>query len=77
MMRETEWMEIFGRNLCEMLQEAGYSQNEFAEATGLSKSMISSYINGTHMPSVKALVNIAYELGISFDELMDFGDRIT
>lgn len=75
-MPESEWLRIFGRNLCELIQEHGYSQNEFAECVGISKSMISSYINGMHMPSVKALVNIAYELGISFDDLMDFGDRI-
>ena len=75
-MPESEWLRIFGRNLCELIQEHGYSQNEFAECVGISKSMIISYINGMHMPSVKALVNIAYELGISFDDLMDFGDRI-
>lgn len=73
-MSEVEWMKIFGRNLEEMLIEANMTQRELAEDTGLTEGAISHYINQRRMPTVRALVNIAYSLNCSFDELMDFGD---
>lgn len=73
-MSEVEWMRIFGQNLEEMLVEANMTQRELAEDTGLSEGAISHYINQRRMPTVRALVNIAYSLNCSFDELMDFGD---
>ena len=75
-MSEVEWMKIFGQNLEEMLVEARMTQRELAEDTGLSEAAISQYINQRRMPTVRALVNISYSLGCSFDELMDFGDRV-
>lgn len=75
-MSESEWLEIFGDNLREMLNEAGITQRELADATGLSEATISYYIHKTKMPGVKALVNIANVLNCSLDELMDFGDMI-
>lgn len=76
-MSEVEWIKIFGRNLDEMLVEANMTQRELAEDTGLTEATISRYINGRRMPTVRALVNIAYSLNCSFDELMDFGDVLT
>ena len=73
-MSEVEWIKIFGQNLDEMLIEANMTQRELAEDTGLTEATISRYINGRRMPTVRALVNIAYSLNCSFDELMDFGD---
>lgn len=75
-MTEQEWIDIFGDNLLEMLGEANMSQKELAEDTGLTEATISRYINKQRMPTVRALVNIAYSLGCSFDELMDFGDQV-
>lgn len=76
-MSEVEWMKIFGQNLEEMLVEARMTQRDLAEDTGLSEAAISQYINQRRMPTVRALVNIAYSLNCSFDELMDFGDVLT
>lgn len=76
-MSEKEWLDIFADNLRNILSEARYSQKDLAETTGISESSISDYINKRKMPGVRALVNISYELGISFDDLMDFGDRIS
>lgn len=75
-MTEQEWLDIFSRNLVDLMQERGYSQAELADATGLSASVISYYMRGLRMPGVRALVNIAYELDVDLNELMDFGDRI-
>lgn len=75
-MSEQEWLDIFGDNLRSIMAEYGYTQGELADATGISKSSISYYVNKEKVPSVRALINISYELNMSLDELMDFGSRI-
>ena len=75
-MTETQWLEIFGDNLKDMIDGTGYSQKDLAEDTGLAESTISRYISKKQMPCIRALINIAYVLDCSLDDLMDFGDRI-
>lgn len=75
-MSEQEWLDIFADNLVDLLAEKGYSQIDLAESTGLSKGTISSYINKRKMPGIRAIINIAYELDLSVEELIDFGERI-
>ena len=75
-MTEAEWLNIFSDNLIYMLNEYGYSQEELAYETNLSQGTISKYINKKQMPSLKAIINIAYALDCSIDELTDFGEKI-
>lgn len=75
-MTEQAWLNIFGDNLNELIIEAGMNQADLAEAARLSEATISYYINKRKIPGVKALVNIAYALNVSLDELMYFGDTI-
>lgn len=75
-MTELEWVGIFGDNLSDMLQDAKMSQQELADATGLSKASISSYINKRKAPGLKAIINIAHALDCSVDDLMDFEEMI-
>ena len=75
-MTEAEWLDIFSDNLMDMLNEQGYSQEELAYETNLSQSTISKYINKKQMPSLKAIINIAYALDCSIDEFIDFGEKI-
>ena len=75
-MTELEWIEIFGDNLASMLEDARMTQRELADEAGLSESAISRYIHKQMAPSFKAIVNIAYALDCSMDDLIDFGDRI-
>lgn len=75
-MSEREWLNIFGDNLQEMLNEARMTQRDLAEDTGLSESSISNYINKQRIPTVRAIINIAYSLDCDIDELIDFGDRV-
>lgn len=75
-MSELEWLDIFGDNLVSLLRDARMSQRELAEVTGLSEATISSYIHKRKMPSLRAIVNIAYAFDISMDELIDFGDMV-
>ena len=75
-MSEMEWMDIFGDNLRDILVEYGYTQDQFADAIGASKSTISKYINKQQMPSLKNAINMSLELGIPMDELFLFDSRV-
>ena len=75
-MCEMEWISIFGDNLIDIMDEKGYTQEQLANATGLTQSTISKYINKKQMPSIKAVINLAYALDCTTDELIEFGDII-
>ena len=75
-MSEMEWIGIFGDNLIDIMDEKGYTQEQLANETGLTQSTISKYINKKQMPSIKAVVNLAYALDCTTDELIEFGDAI-
>lgn len=69
-------MDIFGDNLRDILKEQNMSRRELAQVLGVSEVTISNYINKKQMPTMEVIVNMAYELSISVDELIDFGDRV-
>lgn len=75
-MSEAEWLDMFARNLREILTDYKMTQAELAEMSGLSEATISSYMTGRKMPGAKAIINIAYVLGISTDDLIDFESMI-
>ena len=75
-MSELEWMDIFSENLASILQDVDATQRDLAEMTGLSEASISNYINKKRLPNAKAILNIAYALNCSTDDLIDFGDTI-
>lgn len=75
-MSENEWLDIFSQNLEDIMEEKGYTQQNLADDSGLSKASISRYINAQRMPTVKAIISMAYVLDLSIDEFIDFGDKI-
>lgn len=75
-MQESEWMDIFGDNLLEMLKESNMTQRDLANKARLAESTVNDYIHKRKMPGVRAIVNIAYALNCSVSDLIDFGDRI-
>jgi transcriptional regulator with XRE-family HTH domain len=75
-MSETEWLKIFGDNLVYHLQNVGMTQEQLANATGLTQASISRYAAGRQLPGIRAIVNIANVLGITVDELVDFGSMV-
>lgn len=75
-MSEVEWIDIFGDNLRDILKEQNMSRRELAQVLDLSEATISNYINKKQMPTMEVIVNMAYELSMSIDELIDFGDTV-
>ncbi len=75
-MTEIEWLDTFGDNLQDMLDDARMSRRELADETGISVSTICRYINKQTVPNIFAIINIAYALNCSVDDLIDFGRAI-
>lgn len=75
-MTEMEWMAEFSDTLVERMIEADISQEALAREAGLAQSTISKYINKRQMPTVRAVVNIAYVLDCDVSDLVDFGYTI-
>jgi DNA-binding Xre family transcriptional regulator len=59
----------FGLRLRRVMTMKGITQEELAERTGLTQTMISLYINGKNNPSFYAVDKIAKALGCSLDDL--------
>lgn len=70
------WIDTFGDNLTELLEERDMTQLELARDSGLSVGSINAYIHKQSPPGIKAIINIAYALDIDVGELIDFGDCI-
>lgn len=76
-MTETEWLDIFGDNLKSILEERQMTQSELANVLGVETRTLNRYIMKQRIPTIKNVINIAYALDCSLDELIDFGDTIT
>ena len=73
---EIEWLDIFGDNLADILKDEYMTRKELAEVLNMTEATISRYINKRQMPTMKVIINMAYELSITVDDLIDFGDNI-
>lgn len=69
-MTEVEFIDIFKGNLKSLMDEVGYNQQELAQEAKIDQSTISKYLNGTRMPSVRALNNISIALNCTINELI-------
>ena len=75
-MSEVEFIDIFGDNLRDLMDERGYSQRELAKETGISNVTISRYIKKERMPTAKSLVNLAFALECDLDDLVPTYDYV-
>ena len=75
-MEKKVWLSEFSDNLRDLIQEEGITQKQLAEESGIDQSDLSRYINGLQMPSVKAVVNLAYALDRNIDELIKVDEMI-
>ena len=75
-MTEVEFIKYFGNSLSYELEDAWMNQRELADITGISETTISRYINGSQMPSLKNVVNIAKALDCSVLDLIDVSEEI-
>lgn len=72
----TEWLDIFGNNLAEMMEDRDMTQSDLAHDSGISLGSINAYLHKQSLPGVRAIINIADALDVDISELIDFGDII-
>ena len=76
---ESEWLDIFAKNLASYLESKQITRYEFADKAGLTPSAVSQYLAKKRMPTVRAVINMFYALDCevnSLDDFIDFGGRI-
>lgn len=59
-----------GRNIRKFIVYRGMRQQDVAEQAGITEAMLSRYINGTSMPGLDKIHNIASVLGCHIDDLL-------
>lgn len=61
---------LVGRNAARLRQEAGLTQEQLAERSGLSQQYLSGLERGRRNPTVVTLYELAQALGVSHVELV-------
>ena len=63
----------FDENLRELRKEKGYSQEELAYRLNVTRQTVSKWENGSAMPDLKKLTELAEFFGVSMDTLLGLG----
>ena len=53
------------------LEASGRTQEEFADAAGISQPTVSQYINGNRMPGIVELMKVCSVIGVNLDDLLN------
>ena len=61
----------FGRNIRQLREQAGLSQEKFAAKAGLDRSFLSGVESGTRNPGVLTVAKLAKALGVTAAALME------
>ena len=67
-------LDLFSKTLRGTMMYEQCSLTELSNATGISKGVLSRYMNGKEVPNPMHVAKIANELAVSFDDLVDLGD---
>jgi DNA-binding Xre family transcriptional regulator len=59
-----------GRNIRKFIVYRGLRQQDVAESAGITEAMLSRYINGTSMPSIDKIHNLASVLNCQINDLL-------
>ena len=61
----------FGKNLLKVLEEKHVTQQQLADAIGISNVSVNRYISGERNPSAETVAKMAQALGVSTDTLLE------
>ena len=75
-MTEARWRKLFSLKLQELILEKGMTENSLSTASGLGQPAIWKYTHCLRTPSALSILKLAYALGVTTDELMDFGETV-
>lgn len=75
-MTEIEWRKIFKDRLSFMMRRQNLTRQDLIDASGISESALSYYLSGQKTPGIKTTINLAYTLGCTIEDLVDYGEKI-
>lgn len=67
----TDWVNLVGKRICQLREEHKLTQEELAEASGISPSFLGLIERGKRTPSVATLLKIAQMLDTTIDGLFN------
>jgi transcriptional regulator with XRE-family HTH domain len=73
---ELQWRRIFADRLSYMMRQNNITQRRLAIASGTTEASISYYLSERKTPSFKVIINLAYTLNCTVEDLIDFGEPI-
>jgi transcriptional regulator with XRE-family HTH domain len=66
---------LVGRNLARLRREKGFTQERFAEVTGVTQQYVSDIERGLRNPTIVSIYNLATALGVSHVDLVMPDDK--
>lgn len=69
-MNENELLKIFSKNLKRLMEEENMFQEDLANEIGVSREMISRYMNGHSLPSFITIIKMSEALFCSLDDFI-------
>lgn len=75
-MTELEWRRAFSDRLSIMMRRGNISRRGLARASGLTEVAIGYYLTARKTPNFKSIINLAYALCCTVEDLIDFGEDI-
>lgn len=75
-MTEQEWRRRFAIKLSILIRKSNITRRELADKANICESSLSFYLSCKKSPNFRTIVNLAYALGCSIDDLVFFGERI-
>jgi len=76
MVDEQPLREALSANISRFRQARGWSQDQLAEAIGISRVQVNRIENGHHTPGADILYSIADALGVTTDQLRQVSEKI-
>ncbi len=67
--------ETMGERIARLMKAKNLSQKEFAQAIESTEASVSRYLSNAREPGTKALIKIAYALGVTVDEIVGKKDE--
>jgi transcriptional regulator with XRE-family HTH domain len=66
---------LVGRNLARLRREKGFTQERFAELSGVTQQYVSDIERGLRNPTIVSIYNLATALGVSHVDLVMPDDK--
>lgn len=73
-MDEERWKKIFSKNLRFLIINRGFTCEDVARYTGLSKAIICKYVTGKSIPSLYNAIRLCDVLGLNLEDIACLDD---